>query len=260
MNYKKLDFNISIGSTSFRSMLTNEQIAKSAKGRISLQSKQIKALIAEIYTYGLFYPQEREDRRPDLLSEISKDQIKLLKYVKQFSHHLLNNLDIGASSDFKELLGLKFDIRNPLKNDELLDFVTFYLMDETYALRYAEFGKYMMDKIMEKEMNDNTLKLIKIGFEISDLGYGDQFYKVAEEIDRSLVLNNVDKLFICGMIRNKVRPRELSIGDYIKFGRLMQYHAKDISTKLKKINNGMSILKQERIYKRNNNRGKGRKL
>lgn len=258
MNYKKLDFNTSIGSTSFRGMLTDAQIAKSAKGRISLQSEQIKALIAEIYTYGLFYPQEPEDRRPDLLIEISKDEIKLLKYVKQFSHHLLNNLDTQASSDFEELQYYTYDIENVLNNEELLDFVSFSLLDETHAFRHSELGMFMLKSISVSEIDKSILKSIKNGFEISKLKYSDQFVKVAEKLDKSLVLNSTDKIFICGIIRNEVRPHEMTNFDYSKFGVLMLYHLKEISAKIHTINSEMTLLKQARIYR--NRKGKGRKL
>lgn len=260
MNFERLNYSAPIDSTLFVKMLTNKQRALIDKGKIQLQPKQLKAWITELYTYGLLDAKKPGVNNLQLYSDIMFNKLELLKYVKGFSHHLLNNLDVDSIEDLASLAKLKYYIIKPFSNHELLNFVDEQLLDVTFSYRKWEFGQFILQELERNEIDKSVLDFVDEGFKSSELNFQDQLFKIMDHFNRSLKLSETEKVLLSMIVKNKVDPERMTMADFLSMGSFFQSNLIAYSKRIKIINSEMQYLKNKKLFIKDNGKRRGPRL
>lgn len=260
MDYKRLNYNKPIDPTPFVKMLTKEQRASFDKGKIQLQPKQLKAWIAELYAYGLVDTKKPGVDDYPLYISIVSNKNKLLKYVKQFSHHLLNNLDDDRTEDLASLAKLKYNILRPFSNHGLLNFVDEQLLDVTFSYRKWEFGQFILQELERNEIDKSVLDFVDEGFKSSELNFQDQLFKIMDHFNRSLRLSESEKVLSTMIVKSKVGPERMTMADFLLMGDIFQSYLIAYSKRIKIINSEMQYLKNRKLFIKDNGKRRGPRL
>ncbi|WP_036156496.1 hypothetical protein [Maribacter forsetii] len=260
MNFERLNYSVPIDSTPFIDLLTKERKDLIGKSKIKLQPKEFKAWIAELYTYGLLDAKKPGVNNLQLYSDIMFNKLELLKYVKVFSHHLLNNLDADKTEDLASLAKLKYNIIKPFSNHELSDFVDEQLLDVTFSYRKCEFGQFILQELGRNEIDKSVLDFVDEGFKSSELNFQDQLFKIMDHFNLSLKLSETEKVLLSMIVKNKVDPERMTMADFLSMGSFFQSNLIAYSKRIKIINSEMQYLKNKKLFIKDNGKRRGARL
>ncbi|WP_300024321.1 hypothetical protein [uncultured Maribacter sp.] len=260
MDFKRLNFTDPINSTPFVKMLTKEQVNSSREKKIKLHPEQLKAYIADFYTYGLLDAKKPGVYNLQLYSDIMFNKLELLKYVKGFCHHLLKNLDVDSNEDLASLAKLKYNIIKPFSNHELLNFVDEQLLDVTFSYRKWEFGQFILQELVRNDIDKSVLDFVDEGFKSSELNFQDQLFKIMDHFNRSLRLTELEKALSTMIVKIKVDPERMTVADFLSMGSFFQSNLIAYSKRIKIINSEMQYLKNKKLFIKDNGKRRGPRL
>lgn len=237
---KVLDFSRSIGRLSFGEVKSELGGLSPSNNNFALSDEQLKTFIAVIFTYGLHYDEVSEEQRELLLKAILEDKQPLFDLSQTFAKHLINNLDSSAKSELEVLQNIRHDIKRPLSNEPLVDFVEMELLDQTTSFRKWEYGRFSVAylaahfsmqvqwKKVEKTLNEKKPRpevyLKNFGKELENARYG---------------LDAHEQLLLNLIIKAKFWPSKTTMADYLLAGSIVQQHLLGLSLRSKKLAKAM---------------------
>ena len=234
--YKVLDFSRPIGRQSFRAVFRELDNTSPSHNKFTLLEDQLKTLVAVIFTYGLHYDEVPEKQRELLLKVILEGKQPLFDLSKTFARHLINNLDSSAKSQLEELRDIEYDLKRPLSNEQLVDFVEMELLDQTASYRKWEYGRFSlaylvahlsmqvgwenMEKIVQENNPRPEVYLKNFGKELENSRYN---------------LDAHEQLLLHLIVKSKLWPEKTAIADYLLAGSITQQHLLGLSIRSEKL-------------------------
>lgn len=253
--YTVLDFSRPIGRQSFGEVISELDGLSPSHKKSTLSDGQLKTLTAAIFTYGLHYDEVPEEQRELLLKAILEGKQPLFDLSHTFARHLMNNLDSSAKSRMEELQNSEYDLKRPLSNESLVDFIEEELVDQTTSYRKWEYGRFSaaylvahlsmqvgwenVEKTMKEKKPHPEVYLKNFGKELENSRYG---------------LDAHEQLLLHLIVKAKLWSKKTSMSDYLLTGSIVQQHLLGLSLRSEKL---VSTLKNalEKVPTINQRRG-----
>ncbi|QLG46609.1 hypothetical protein [Costertonia aggregata] len=253
--YKVLDFSQPIGRHSFGEVMSELAGLSPSHKETTLSEGQLKTLIATIFTYGLHYDEVSEEQRQLLLKAILEDKQPLFNLSHTFARHLMNNLDDTTKAQLEALHNIEYDLKRPLSNEPLVDFVEMELLDQTTSYRKWEYGRFSVAYLTahfstqaQWKKVEKTVKEKKPRPE----AYLKNFDKELENARYGLDAH--EQLLLNLIIKAKLWPSKTTMADYLLAGWIVQQHLLGLSLRSDKLAKSIEIA-LERTQTINKRRG-----
>mgnify|MGYP000430445031 FL=1 len=234
--YKVLDFSRPIGRQSFGEVISELDDLSPSHKKSTLSDGQLKTLIATIFTYGLHYDEVLEEQRELLLKAILEGKQPLFDLSQAFARHLMNNLDSSAKSRLEKPQNTEYDLRRPLTNELLVDFVEIELLDQTTSYRKWEYGRFSVAYLAAHlsmqvgwENVEKTLKEKKPRPEVYLKNFGKELENSRYNLDAH------EQLLLHLIVKSKLWPDKTTMPDYLLAGSIVQQHLLGLSLRSEKL-------------------------
>jgi|TARA_R110002012_G_scaffold172983_1_gene337805 hypothetical protein len=234
--YKVLDFSRPIGRQSFREVFRELDNTSPSHNKFTLSEDQLKTLVAVIFTYGLHYDEVPEKQRELLLKAILEGKQPLFDLSQTFARHLINNLDGDAKSQLEALQNSEYDLKRPLSNEPLVDFVEEELLDQTTSYRKWEYGRFSVAYLAAHlsiqvvlENMEKTVKEKKPRPEVYLKNFGKELENSRYNLDAH------EQLLLHLIVKSKLWPDKTSLTDYLLAGSITQQHLLGLSLRSEKL-------------------------
>tara|TARA_R110000744_G_scaffold124169_5_gene229583 strand:- start:178 stop:966 length:789 start_codon:yes stop_codon:yes gene_type:complete len=238
--YKVLDFGRPIGRQSFKGVIRELDNTSPSHNRFTLSEDQLKTLIAVIFTYGLHYDEVPEKQRELLLKAILEGKQPLFDLSQTFARHLMNNLNGSAKSQLESFQNIEYDLKQPLSNELLVDFVEMELLDQTTSYRKWEYGRfsvaYLAAHLSMKvgwENVEKTVKEKKLRSEVYLKNFGKELENSSYNLDAH------EQLLLHLIVKAKLWPDKTTIPDYLLAGSITQQHLLGLSLRSEKLSTAL---------------------
>ncbi len=239
--YKVLDFSLPISRQTYGEVLDELAGPFPFHKKSKVSDKQLKTLIATIFTYGLHYSEVPEEKRELLLKAILEDKQPLFDLSQTFARHLMNNLDGSSKSQLEALHTIEYDVNRPLSNERLVDFVEEELLDQTTSYRKWEYGHFSTAYLSTYlSLHDGWENLEKAQENNSrPEAYLKNFCK---ELEKSRYgLDAHEQLLLDLIVKAKLWPKKTVMADYLLAGTIVQQHLLGLSLRSKKLASAMNF-------------------
>tara|TARA_R110002167_G_scaffold308208_1_gene512946 strand:+ start:363 stop:1151 length:789 start_codon:yes stop_codon:yes gene_type:complete len=234
--YKVLDFSRPIRRQSFGEVIAELEGLSPAHNTSTLSDGQLKTLIAAVFTYGLHYDEVPKEQRELLLKAILEDKQPLFDLSQTFARHLINNLDGHAKSRLEALQNSEYDLKRPMTNEPLVDFVEIELLDQTTSYRKWEYGRfslaYLAAHLSIQAVLENVEKTMKEQKPRPEV-YLKNFSKELENSGYNLDAH--EQLLLHLIVKSKLWPEKTALTDYLLAGSIMQQHLLGLSLRSEKL-------------------------
>jgi len=234
--YKVLDFGRPIDRQSFGEVMDEFKGLSLSHNTFTLSDGQLKTLIATVFTYGLHYYEVPEERRELLLKAILEGKQPLFDLSQTFARHLINNLDGHAKLQLEALQIIEYDLKNPLTNELLVDFVEMELLDQTTSYRKWEYGRFSMAYLAAHlsiqdgwENVEKTVKEQKPRPEVYLKNFGKELENSRYNLDAH------EQLLLHLIVKSKLWPDKSALTDYLLAGSITQQHLLGLSLRSEKL-------------------------
>ena len=238
--YKVLDFSRPIGRQSFREVIRELDNTSPSHNRFTLSEDQLKTLIAVIFTYGLHYDEVPEKQTELLLKAILEGKQPLFDLSQTFARHLMNNLNGSAKSQLEALQNSEYDLKRPLSNEPLVDFVEEELLDQTTSYRKWEYGRFSVAYLAAHlsmqaglENVEKTVKEKKLRPEVYLKNFGKELENSSYNLDAH------EQLLLHLIVKAKLWPKKTAMADYLLAGSIVQQHLLGLSLRSEKLAKAM---------------------
>lgn len=234
--YKVLDFSRPIDRQSFVEVISELDGLSPSHKKTTLSDEQLKTLITAIFTYGLHYDEVSEGQRELLLKAILEGKQPLFDLSQTFVRHLMNNLDSPAMLQLEALQNIECDLKRPLSNEPLADFVEMELLDQATSYRKWEYGRFSIAyltarfstqaqwKKVEKTVKEKKPRpeayLKNFGKELENARYG---------------LDAHEQVLLHLVVKAKLWPGKTTMADYLLAGSIVQQHLLGLSLRSEKL-------------------------
>lgn len=234
--YKVLDFSRPIDRQSFVEVISELDGLSPSHKESTLSEGQLKTLIATIFTYGLHYDEVPKEQRELLLKAILEGKQPLFDLSQTFARHLMNNLDSSEKSQLEALQNIEYDLKRPLSNESLVDFVEMELLDQTTSYRKWEYGRFSVayltahfstqaqwkkvEKTMKEKKPRPEVYLKSFGKELENARYG---------------LDAHEQVLLHLVVKAKLWPGKTTMADYLLAGSIVQQHLLGLSLRSEKL-------------------------
>ncbi len=231
-----MNFTLPIGRQSFGEVMSELDGLSPFHKKPKFSDGQLRTVIATIFTYGLHYNEVSEAQRELLLKAILEGKQPLFDLSQTFSRHLMNNLDSATESQLEALKNITYDLKRPLSNEALVDFVEEALLDQTTSHRKWEYGRFSLaylaahfSELIIWEQIEKVVKEKKLDPEEYLMIFGKQMQSSSHGID------NHEQLLLNLMVKAKLWPKMTNMSDYILAGSIVQQHLLGLSLRSKKL-------------------------
>ncbi|KKL89309.1 hypothetical protein LCGC14_1915990 [marine sediment metagenome] len=231
-----LDFSRPISRQSFGEVINELDGLSPSHKKSTLSGGQLKTLVATIFTYGLHYDEVSEEQRKLLLKAILDGKQPLFELSEAFARHLINNLDRHARSQLEALQDIEYDLKRPLSNEPLVDFVEMELLDQTTSYRKWEYGRFSVAYFAAHlsmqvgwENVEQNVQEIKPRPEVYLKSFG-------KELENSRFgLDAHEKSLLYLIAKAKLWPEKTTMADYLLVGSIAQHHLLGLSLRSEKL-------------------------
>ncbi|MDT7827193.1 hypothetical protein RQM65_00770 [Pricia sp. S334] len=234
--YKVLDFSRPIGRQSFREVIRELDNTSPSHNKFILSEDQLKTLIAVIFTYGLHYDEVPVEQRELLLKAILEGKQPLFDLSQTFAKHLMNNLGDSAILQLDALQNSEYDLKRPLSNEPLVDFVEEELLDQTTSYRKWEYGRfsvaYMAAHLSMQVGWENVEKNVQENKPRPE-AYLKNFSKELENSRYNLDAH--EQLLLHLIVKSKLWPKKTAMADYLLAGSITQQRLLGLSIRSEKL-------------------------
>jgi len=234
--YKVLDFSRPIDRRFFGEVMDELNGLSPFHNTSALSDSQLKALIAAVFTYGLHYDEVPNERRELLLKAILEGKQPLFDLSQTFARHLMNNLDRSARSQLEALQNSAYDLKRPLSNEPLVDFVEMELLDQTTSYRKWEYGRfsvaYLAAHLSMQAVLENVEKNVQENKPRPEV-YLKSFGKELENSRYNLDAH--EQLLLHLIVKSKLWPDKTALTDYLLAGSITQQHLLGLSLRSEKL-------------------------
>ncbi|MBD1260636.1 hypothetical protein HZY62_08560 [Maribacter polysiphoniae] len=234
--YKVLDFSRPIDRQSFVEVISELDGLSPSHKKTTLSDEQLKTLITAIFTYGLHYDEVSEGQRELLLKAILEGKQPLFDLSQTFVRHLMNNLDSPAMLQLEALQNIECDLKRPLSNEPLADFVEMELLDQATSYRKWEYGRFSIAYLTARfstqaqwKKVEKTVKEKKPRPE----AYLKNFDKELENARYSLDAH--EQVLLHLVVKAKLWPGKTTMADYLLAGSIVQQHLLGLSLRSEKL-------------------------
>ncbi|AYN67326.1 hypothetical protein D1013_08075 [Euzebyella marina] len=234
--YKVLDFSRPIDRQSFVEVISEPDGLSPSHKKTTLSDEQLKTLITAIFTYGLHYDEVSEGQRELLLKAILEGKQPLFDLSQTFVRHLMNNLDSPAMLQLEALQNIECDLKRPLSNEPLADFVEMELLDQATSYRKWEYGRFSIAYLTARfstqaqwKKVEKTVKEKKPRPE----AYLKNFDKELENARYSLDAH--EQVLLHLVVKAKLWPGKTTMADYLLAGSIVQQHLLGLSLRSEKL-------------------------
>lgn len=240
--YKVLDFSRPIGRQTFGEVISELNGLSPSHKKSALSKGQLKTLIAAIFTYGLHYDEVPKKQRELLLKAILEDKQPLFDLSQDFVRHLMNNLDSTAETQLEALQNISYDIKRPLSNERLVDFVEEELLDQTTSYRKWEYGRFSvayMTVHLSMQVDWKNMKKI-----VQEKKPRPDFYlkNITKELENSRYgLDAHEQLLLHLIVKAKLWPSKTTMADYSLVGSIVQQNLLGLSLRSEKLAKSIEI-------------------
>ncbi|NNE77574.1 MAG: hypothetical protein HKN31_10935 [Pricia sp.] len=234
--YTVLDFSRPISRQSFGEVINELDGLSPSHKKSTLSDGQWKTLIATIFTYGLHYDEVPEEQRELLLKAILEGKQPLFDLSQTFARHLINNLDGRAKSQLEALQNSEYDLKRPLSNERLVDFVEMELLDQTTSYRKWEYGRfsvaYLAVHLSIQAVLENVEKTVKEKKPRPEV----YLKNIGKELENSRYnLDAHERLLLHLIVKSKLWPEKTALTDYLLAGSITQQHLLGLSLRSEKL-------------------------
>jgi len=230
-----MDFSRPIGRQSYGEVINELDGLSPSHKKSTLSDGQLKTLIATIFTYGLHYDEVPAAQRELLLKAIMEGKQPLFDLSQTFARHLMNNLDSSARSQLEALQNITYDLKRPLSNESLIDFVEEELVDQTTSYRKWEYGRFSVAYLtvyFERTEWDTIEKTLK------EKEYHPEVFlkKFDKELEKSRYgLDAHEKSLLHLIAKAKLWPKKTAMADYLLTGSIVQRNLLGLSLRSEKL-------------------------
>ena len=218
-----LDLSRPLDTLSFREAFRNMDASSPDNTSTRLSETQLISLVQVLFTYGLHYDEVSREQRPFFMESIKYNTNGMFDIPQSFCGHLLNNLSMGAKSQFQKFLETEHDLQDLLSNEQLMDFVEMELIDPSVSFRKWEYGRYALDQMTKTFLGsvDSKTEQFAVGQdEVKMEAYLDGFDRRLDHFGSEL--DDHEKSLLLLMTKTKVSEKNSSLMDYMLAGDIVQ--------------------------------------
>lgn len=251
--YITLNLTYPVSSLTFREVLRDQHLSSPDHSKVRLSDEQLRALIKVLFGYGMHYDEVSEKQRPLFQKSLIDNRHALLGISETFAEHLMNNLEAHSKKELDELQKMEWNLKDPLNNEVLMDFVEMELLDPTVSFRKWEYGRYAIDHICHEFFKtiDWDKERVSIWEENTPMeDYLEGLENRLQHAENDLDIHERELLQL--VAKSRLWPQKTNLVDYLKAGGIVQSNLIGISLRMDKLKLSLTnTLKQNSTRKKN---------